>query len=108
MPLDRKIAYVDLTTGEIDVKPIPLAMRKKYLGGRGLDMYILYNHIKPGIDALGPDNVACISAGILVGTPSSASGRTHVAAKSPLTGFVGSTNMGGFFAPEMRFAGIDH
>ncbi|MCK5428465.1 MAG: hypothetical protein KAI94_03285, partial [Anaerolineales bacterium] len=49
MPLDRKIAYVDLTTGEIDIKPIPLAMRKKYLGGRGIDMYVLYNHIKPGI-----------------------------------------------------------
>ncbi|MBT3363730.1 MAG: aldehyde ferredoxin oxidoreductase family protein [Chloroflexi bacterium] len=108
MPLSRKIAYVDLSTGEIDIKPIPLAIRKKYLGGRGLDMYILYNHIKPGIDALGPENVICISAGILVATPSSASGRTHVAAKSPLTNFIGSTNMGGFFAAEMRFAGIDH
>ena len=38
----------------------------------------------------------------------SASSRTHVAGKSPLTGYVGSCNMGGFFAPEMRWAGFDH
>ncbi|MGD2147776.1 MAG: aldehyde ferredoxin oxidoreductase family protein, partial [Anaerolineae bacterium] len=38
----------------------------------------------------------------------SASARTHIGAKSPLTGFIGSSNMGGFFAPELRFAGFDH
>ena len=108
MSLDRKIAYIDLTTGKIESKVIPLAIRKRFLGGRGLDMYLMYNHIKPGVDPLGPENVALISAGILVGTPSSASGRTHVSGKSPLTGYVGSTNMGGFFSPEMRYAGFDH
>ena len=108
MALNRKIAYINLTTGEIETKPIPIEVRKKFLGGRGLDMYLMYNHIKPGVDPLGPDNVACVSAGILVGTLASASARTHIGGKSPLTGFVGSTNMGGFFAPEMRFAGFDH
>ena len=108
MALDRKIAYIDLTKGEIEKKPIPINMRKMYLGGRGLDMYLLYNHIKPGIDALGPDNVSVVSAGVLGATLASASSRTHVAGKSPLTGYVGSTNMGGFFAPEMRWAGFDH
>ena len=34
---DRRIAYVNLTTGEIEIKPIPVAIRKKFLGGRGLD-----------------------------------------------------------------------
>ena len=57
MSLNEKIAYIDLTTGDIQIKPIPLDVRKKFLGGRGLDAYLLYNHIKPGIDALGPDNV---------------------------------------------------
>ena len=108
MALNRKIAYIDLTTGSIETKPIPLEVRKLFLGGRGLDMYLMYNHIKPGIDPLGPDNVALVSAGILVGTLASASARTHVGGKSPLTGYVGSTNMGGFFAPEMRWAGFDH
>ncbi len=108
MALNRKIAYINLTTGEIETKPIPIQMRKLFLGGRGLDMYLMYNHIKPDIDPLGPDNVAFVSAGILVGTLASASARTHIGGKSPLTGFVGSANMGGFFAPELRFAGFDH
>jgi aldehyde:ferredoxin oxidoreductase len=108
MSLNRKLGIVDLSTGEIETKPIPLELRKKFIGGRGLDMYLLYNHTEPGIDALGPDNVALISAGLLCATLSSASARTHVAAKSPLTGAVGSTNMGGFFAPEMTWAGFHH
>ena len=37
MALNRKIAYIDLTTGDIETKPIPLEVRKKFLGGRGLD-----------------------------------------------------------------------
>ncbi len=108
MALNRKIAYIDLSTGEIETAPIPIEMRKLYLGGRGLDMYLLYNHLKPGVDPLGPDNVLTVSAGLLVGTLASASARTHIGAKSPLTGFVGSSNMGGFFAPELRWAGFDH
>lgn len=108
MALDRKIAYIDLTTGEIETKPIPVKMRELFLGSRGLDAYLLYNHTKPGVDPLGPDNVALVSAGVLVGTLASASARTHVMGKSPLTGLLGSANMGGFFAPELRWAGFDH
>ncbi len=108
MALNRKIAYINLTSGDIEIRPIPRKMRQLFLGGRGLDMYLMYNHIKPGTDPLEPDNVALISAGILVGTLASASARTHIGGKSPLTGFVGSTNMGGFFAPELRWAGFDH
>jgi len=108
MALNRKIAYIDLSTGEIEISPIPIEMRKAYLGGRGLDMYLLYNHLKPGVDALSPDNVLTVSAGLLVGTLASASARTHIGAKSPLTGMIGSSNMGGFFAPELRWAGFDH
>ncbi len=108
MALSRKIAYIDLTNRRVRTAPIPLEMRKLYLGGRGLDMYLLYNHVKPGADPLGPDNVALVSAGLLTGTLATASARTHVAGKSPLTGFVGSANMGGFFGPELRMAGFDH
>jgi aldehyde:ferredoxin oxidoreductase len=108
MALNRKIAYIDLSKEKIKVEPIPLEWRKKFLGGRGLDAYLLYKNTPRGCDPLGPKNAAIISAGILVGTMASASARTHVMAKSPLTNLLGSANMGGFFAPEMRFAGFDH
>jgi aldehyde:ferredoxin oxidoreductase len=108
MAFNRKIAYIDLTTGEIQVKPIPLEMRRKFIGGRGLDAYLLYNHVKAGIDPLGPENVLMISGGLLTATCASATTRTHVMAKSALTGLLGSTNMGGFFAPELAWAGFHH
>ena len=108
MALNRKIAYIDLSTGEVEVKPIPLEVRKKYLGGRGLDAYLLYNHTQKGCDPLGPGNALIISGGILTATCASATARTHIMAKSPLTGLLGSANMGGFFAPEMAWAGFHH
>jgi aldehyde:ferredoxin oxidoreductase len=108
MALDRKIAYIDLSTGEIETKPIPLEVRKKFLGGRGLDAYLLYNHTKKGCNPLGPANTLLVSGGILSGTCASATARTHVMAKSPLGGLLGSTNMGGFFAPELAWAGFHH
>jgi aldehyde:ferredoxin oxidoreductase len=108
MALKRRIAYIDLTTGDIETKPIPIEIRKKFLGGRGLDAYLLYNHTKKGCDPVGPDNTLMVSGGILAATCASATARTHVMAKSPLTGLLGSANMGGFFAPEMAWAGFHH
>jgi aldehyde:ferredoxin oxidoreductase len=108
MALDRKIAYIDLSKGTVEIKPIPLEVRRKFLGGRGLDAYLLYNYATPGCDPLGPDNALMFSGGILTATCASATARTHVMAKSPLTGLLGSTNMGGFFAPEMAWAGFHH
>jgi aldehyde:ferredoxin oxidoreductase len=108
MALNRKIAYIDLTTGDIQVKPIPVEIRRKFIGGRGLDAYLLYNNTVKGVDPLGPDNVLLISGGLLTATCASATTRTHVMAKSALTGFLGSTNMGGFFSPELAWAGFHH
>jgi len=108
MPLDRKIAHINLTTGEVTVKPIPIAVRKRFIGGRGLDAYLLYNYAPRGVDPLAPENPLIISGGLLTSTCASATARTHVMAKSPLTGLLGSTNMGGFFAPELAWAGFHH
>ncbi|HSR59347.1 MAG TPA: aldehyde ferredoxin oxidoreductase C-terminal domain-containing protein, partial [Robiginitalea sp.] len=108
MPLNRKIGYIDLTSGHMETKAIPLDVRKKFIGGRGLDAYLLYNHTKKGCDPLGPDNVFIISGGLLCATLASATSRCHVMAKSPLTGLLGSANMGGFFTPELAWAGFHH
>jgi aldehyde:ferredoxin oxidoreductase len=108
MALERKIAYVDLTSGEVEVRPIPVEVRRKFLGGRGLDAYLLYNHTEKGCDPVGPDNVLLISGGLLTATLASATARTHIMAKSPLTGLIGSANMGGFFAAELAWAGFHH
>ncbi len=104
----RKIAYINLSTDEISQKTVPKKVRTLYLGGRGIDMYMLYNHLKPKVDPLSPENTLFVGAGLLGGIPCLGSGRCDIAAKSPLTGAVGDSNIGGFFAPELRFAGFDH
>ena len=106
MPLDRKIAYVDLTTGNIDIKPIPFDIRKRFLGGRGLHAYLMLNNTEQGCDPYGPDNVVLLGGGVLCGTAASGTGRCDVMTKSPLTGLLSSGNMGGFFTPELAHAGF--
>ncbi|MFX1573403.1 MAG: aldehyde ferredoxin oxidoreductase family protein [Promethearchaeota archaeon] len=99
---------MDLSTREITKKEIPKSIRKQFLGGRGIDMYLLYNYLSPEIDPLSPENLLLIGAGLLTGIPALGSGRCDIAAKSPITGAIGDSNIGGFFAPEMRMAGFDH
>ena len=108
MVWNRKLAYINLSTGKVVQKPIPKDIRTSYLGGRGINMYLLYNHLEPNTDALSPENVLMIGTGLLCGIPCLGSGRCDIAAKSPLTGAVGDSNIGGFFAPELRLAGFDH
>ena len=105
---EQRIAYIDLSNGEVRTEKVPERIRRAYLGGRGIDVYLLYNHVPPGCDPLGPDNVFTVNAGLLGGTVAPSSGRCDLGAKSPLTGLIGSSNMGGFFAPEMRYAGFEH
>jgi len=106
--LNKKIGYVNLSVGEVEEASIPESLRRLYLGGRGLNTYLLFNHLEPGTDPLSPENVLLIGAGLLSGGPVPAGSRTDIAAKSPLTGIIGDSNMGGFFSAELRFAGFDH
>ena len=71
-------------------------------------MHLLYNQVKPSVDPLSPSNILLVGAGLLCGIPALGSGRCDISAKSPITGGVGDSNVGGFFAPELRFAGFDH
>lgn len=102
-----KSAHIDLTTGEIKYYQTSPQLVKKYLGGRGLNMYYLHKYLQPGTDALEPGNPLIIGAGLLTGTLAPNSGRWSVTAKSPESGILGDANCGGFFGAEMRFAGFD-
>jgi aldehyde:ferredoxin oxidoreductase len=108
MALNRKIAYINLNSNEVDVQPIPREWRQKFLGGRGLNAYLLFKHTSPGCDPLGPDNTIIFSSGLLGGTLAAPLESALVAAKSPLTRLLGLATLSGFFASEMRWAGFDH
>ena len=104
-PGTERILHVDLTTGRIRLEDGTDAAA--LLGGRGRNAGILFRELKPGTDALGPENLLAFSTGPLTGTMAPAAARYNVSARSPLTGFFGDSNAGGFWAAELRYAGYD-
>ena len=102
-----KVLQVDLSTGEIKTEDLPQELLVNYLGGRGLNMQALYDQVPPQVDPLGPDNKLFIGVGPLTGTLFPGSARVNFSAKSPQTGILGDSNAGGFFGPELKFAGFD-
>lgn len=100
------ILRIDLSNGKIQKQPTA-AYADKWLGGRGLNTRILYKELRPGIDALAPENVLIFSVGPLTGSMFPGSGRVEVAAKSPVTGIQGMSNLGGYWGPELKYAGYD-
>ncbi|MCF8075592.1 MAG: aldehyde ferredoxin oxidoreductase family protein [Desulfotignum sp.] len=100
------IVYINLTTGEIDCEPCPDELLKKYLGGRGLSDYLLLKYLDQNTGPLDPENILIIACGLLTGTEMVTSGRLHFSSRSPLTGFIGTSNGGGKLASELRACNI--
>jgi aldehyde:ferredoxin oxidoreductase len=103
----RKLGVIDLSKEKVSVQDVPEGLRRILLGGRGLNSYYLWKMVPEGIDPLSPENVLIFGAGFLTGTLAPSSGRFNVSAVSPESGFLGDTNCGGFFAPELMYAGFD-
>ncbi|MBI4319266.1 MAG: hypothetical protein HY675_12320 [Chloroflexi bacterium] len=111
MPHQGLILRVDLSTGRISCEPVGEELRRKYLGGDGINSRLLWEHflqVKPGIDPLGTDNVLIAGSGPLNGTPFGAGSKMQFTYKSPAYGIFGGTSSGGFFASQLRWAGYDH
>ena len=102
-----KILYVDLTSGIVDERVLPEETYRGFLGGSGLGVRMLYEHMKPNTDPLGPDNIIGFAPGLLTGTGAPMSSRYEVFTKSPLTNAWGQGNSGGHFANEFKRAGYD-
>ena len=103
----KKYIQIDLTNGSLSDSEIDPDIARDYIGGSGFTARLLYGLLDQNIDPLGPDNPLMFMTGPLVGTSMPAAGRCVVSARSPLTGFWGESNTGGFIGPELRFAGYD-
>lgn len=102
------ILDVDLTSGKIEKIPLSMELAQKYIGGSGFGARFLYDAPEPGDDPFSPKNIIMVTQGPLSGTVAPASGRYDVITRSPQTGIYLRTNGGGFFGPEMKWAGYDH
>lgn len=100
-------AWLDLSTGEVEVRKTDPELLHRFLGGRGLAVKYLYDHVPAGADPFGPENCLIFSSGLFSGTPWPSSSRYHVTFKSPATGGYGYANAGGGFGPELALAGFN-
>ena len=100
--------YINLSDREIAVKPVDQKTKDVFIGGKGYDLWLLWNAVEPTTRWDDPQNAVCIASGPLGGTPIyPGSGKSIVTTLSPLTGTVIDSNVGGYFGPYLKFAGFD-
>ncbi len=102
-----RILKVDLTTGKSHARTFDEKYARKYLGGQGFAVEIVYHAVPKGADAFSPENVLAIAGGVFDGFPVGTGGKVAFAAKSPATGTLAESIMGGSIGPELKHAGYD-
>src|SRR4030042_253206 len=102
-----KVLRVNLTANAISVEEIDGQFCRKYLGGAGFIAYYLWQELKPGTDALSPENKLIFALGPVSGLLLPGAARNCVGAKSPLTGGIAKSEVGGFWAAQLKRAGYD-
>jgi len=102
-----RILHCDLTRRILTVEEPDAGFYRKYLGGSAIGNYYLLRMLEPGVDPLSPKNLLVLSTSVMTGTPLAGQSRFDAAAKSPLTGGVGSSQAGGFWPAQFKFTGFD-
>jgi len=104
----NRTLHIDLGTNEISEKPVTMEMKKLFTGGRGFGLKLLWDAVTPETKWDDPENELIIANGPICGTTAYAgSGKATVVTLSPLTLNVVDSNVGGYFAPYLKFAGFD-
>ncbi|HIE06562.1 MAG TPA: aldehyde dehydrogenase, partial [Desulfarculaceae bacterium] len=98
---------IDLTRGNIEKVATDPKETELYLGGLGTNAKILWDRVSPEVEPFSPENLLIFGAGLLCGTPATGCNRTIVTTISPQTKLMAFSMMGGFWAPELKYAGYD-
>ena len=102
-----QVLRLDLSNLRASVEPLDLEWARLYIGGKGLLLRYLFAELAPGTDALAPENPLILATGPFAGTAAATCSRLAVGCKSPATGTLLDSYVGGSFAPELKFAGYD-
>ena len=98
---------IDLSRGSIERVETDPRLTELHLGGLGTNAKILWDRVPPETEPFSPDNLLIFSTGLLCGTPAPGANRTIVTTYSPQTLLMAYSMMGGFWAPELKYAGYD-
>ncbi len=98
---------IDLTRGNIEKVATDPKDTELYLGGLGTNTKILWDRVPPETEPFSPENLLIFGTGLLCGTPATGCNRTIVSTISPQSELMAFSMMGGFWAPELKYAGYD-
>jgi aldehyde:ferredoxin oxidoreductase len=99
--------HVDVSNNTITLKPVDEKMKRTFVGGRGFDLWLLWNAVTGNTKWDSPENEVVIAAGPIGGiTQYPGTGKSIAVSISPLTGSVVDSNVGGYFGPLLKFAGL--
>jgi len=101
------VLRVDLTSGRIAKEPLRADWAADFVGGRGVAARYLVEECDPEVDSLSPANPLIFATGPLTATNASCGARYMVVTKGPLTGCMTTSNSGGKWGPELKYAGYD-
>lgn len=104
----NRTLYVNLDDFNVKEKPVTQQMKDIFTGGRGFALKLLWDAVSPNTNWDDPENELIIANGPICGiTAYPGSGKATVVTLSPLTLNVIDSNVGGYFAPYLKFAGFD-
>ncbi|WDP92100.1 MAG: aldehyde:ferredoxin oxidoreductase [Desulfobacter sp.] len=99
---------INLSDTQVDITPIDEKIKEKFIGGKGYDLWLMWNAVSGNTKWNDPENTVCIASGPLGGTPGyPGGGKSIVTSISPLTGAPIDSNVGGYFGPYKKFSGFD-
>ncbi len=102
-----QVLRVNLTAGTVIKETLDPTEAKNYIGARGLGTRLWMKEVDSKIDPLSDKNNLIFITGPLTGTLGTSGGRYNVVCKAPLTGAMAASNSGGYWGPELKFAGYD-
>jgi aldehyde:ferredoxin oxidoreductase len=102
-----KILRVDLSAGSTSVTSIDEKLLRGFIGGAGLGVRLLYDLIDADTDPLSPENPLIYLTGPLCGTMAPTGSKSTFCSRSPKTGLLGYSTVGGHLGADLKFAGYD-
>ncbi|MCP4187731.1 MAG: aldehyde ferredoxin oxidoreductase [Gammaproteobacteria bacterium] len=99
--------FINLASQQVERRRLPREAVETFLGGRGLNMYLLYNLMDESRPALDSENPLIFGTGVLTGYTTAAA-RANVSGLSPDSNALLDSNAGDWFPAYMRLHGIDH
>ncbi|MFQ5892031.1 MAG: aldehyde ferredoxin oxidoreductase family protein, partial [Candidatus Methanofastidiosia archaeon] len=102
-----RILQIDLSKErEVEIE-LDEEIYEKFLGGKGIAIYLLYKNLKKNVSPLSKSNILIFMTGPLTGTGAPFCGRFIAMSKSPLTNTIFTSTCGGPFGVYLKRANYD-